>query len=115
MGISVLTASPDEGSSGCLEQHTTSQLPLPQLTVDYPASSKWVTAVGGTNVQLNTDNTIATQEVWNDEDDFGSPQRAADRRQRRRLQRPVPASELPERDNQPESAGGARRRAIVCH
>ena len=73
MGISVLSSSGDDGSAGCIDQHSTSQLPLPQLTVDYPASSKWVTAVGGTNVQLNTDNTISTQEVWNDQADFGSP------------------------------------------
>ena len=68
-GITVVSASGDDGSSGCVDP-SSSELPLPQLTVDYPASSKWVTAVGGTNVQLTPQNTIASQQVWNDENTF---------------------------------------------
>ena len=68
-GITVVSASGDDGSSGCVSPSTTQQ-PLPQLTVDYPASSKWVTSVGGTNVQLTPENAIASQQVWNDENSF---------------------------------------------
>ena len=36
------------------------------LGVNYPASSPWVTGVGGTNVVLDSANRIARQVVWND-------------------------------------------------
>ena len=72
-GISVLSASGDDGSSGCIDPNSTQQQPLPQLGVDYPASSKWVTAIGGTNMQLTPQNTIATQQVWNDLNSFSGP------------------------------------------
>lgn len=74
-GISVVSASGDDGSAGCIDPNSSPQLPvpLPELTVDYPASSKWVTAVGGTNVQLTPENTIASQEVWNDQNAFTVP------------------------------------------
>ncbi|MGA9857685.1 MAG: S53 family serine peptidase [Solirubrobacteraceae bacterium] len=62
-GISVLAASGDDGSSACL---TPSGRPLPGLAVSYPASSPWVTGVGGTNVSLNSANQIIGQQVWND-------------------------------------------------
>ncbi len=62
-GISVLASSGDDGSSACLDP---SGRPLPGLAVSYPASSPWVTGVGGTNVSLNPANQIVGQEVWND-------------------------------------------------
>jgi len=34
--------------------------------VNYPASSPWVTAVGGTNLSLTPANTLSNQVVWND-------------------------------------------------
>ncbi|MGH2915801.1 MAG: S53 family peptidase [Solirubrobacteraceae bacterium] len=62
-GISVFASSGDTGSSACL---TPSDRPLPGLAVSYPASSPWVTGVGGTNVTLNAANQITAQQVWND-------------------------------------------------
>jgi subtilase family serine protease len=66
-GVSVLAASGDSGSTGCLSQKGT---PVDQLAVDFPASSPWVTGVGGTNVTLSVANTIAGQVTWNDEPTF---------------------------------------------
>jgi subtilase family serine protease len=67
-GVSVLAASGDTGSTGCLSGR---DAPLDTLGVDFPASSPWVTGVGGTNLTLSTANTIsdpvADQVVWNDE------------------------------------------------
>ncbi|HET9123675.1 MAG TPA: S53 family peptidase [Solirubrobacteraceae bacterium] len=67
-GVSVLAASGDTGSTGCLSGR---DAPLDTLGVDFPASSPWVTGVGGTNLTLNAANTIsdpvANQVVWNDE------------------------------------------------
>jgi kumamolisin len=67
-GVSVLASSGDDGSTACL---TNKGNPLDMLAVSYPASSPWVTGVGGTNVKLGTDNLIADpatdQVVWNDE------------------------------------------------
>ena len=62
-GISVLASSGDDGSSACL---TPDGRPLPNLAVSYPASSPFVTGVGGTNISLNAANQIVSQEVWND-------------------------------------------------
>jgi subtilase family serine protease len=62
-GISVLASSGDDGSSACLSP--TGQ-PLPGLAVSYPASSPWVTGVGGTNIALNAANQITGETVWND-------------------------------------------------
>ncbi len=38
------------------------------LNVNFPASSPWVTAVGGTNLHLTAQNAIASEVVWNDTD-----------------------------------------------
>ncbi len=62
-GISVLAASGDDGSSAC--QKPGGRL-LHSLAVSFPASSPWVTGVGGTNIALNSANQILTQQVWND-------------------------------------------------
>jgi subtilase family serine protease len=61
-GISVLASSGDAGSSACIGQDG----PLDRLAVSYPASSPYVTAVGGTNVSLTAGNEIQAQTVWND-------------------------------------------------
>jgi kumamolisin len=63
-GVSVLAATGDFGSTACVNQ-TTGQTER-KLAVFYPASSQWVTAVGGTNVVLNHNNVITSQQVWND-------------------------------------------------
>lgn len=62
-GITVLSASGDAGSAGCLGRRGA---PLDALAVDYPASSPFVTAVGGTNLLLSPANKIQQQVVWND-------------------------------------------------
>jgi kumamolisin len=61
-GITVLASSGDDGSTACLNRSG----PIDLLSVSFPASSPLVTGVGGTNVQLNPDNSIASQVVWND-------------------------------------------------
>jgi subtilase family serine protease len=67
-GISVLVSSGDQGSSGCRghysEDKVTTALPL--RAVQLPSSSPFATAVGGTNLVLNKDNTIKDEIVWND-------------------------------------------------
>lgn len=65
-GISVLAAAGDSGSAGCLGSGAQARAPLPQLAVMYPASSPWVTAVGGVNLELSAANRIESQRVWND-------------------------------------------------
>ena len=62
-GITVLASSGDQGSADCTGSNG---LPVPRLAVNYPASSWWVTGVGGTNLLLNSANQIAQQVVWND-------------------------------------------------
>jgi subtilase family serine protease len=69
-GISVLAAAGDEGSTTCLNRKGK---PIRRLSVSFPASSPFVTAVGGTNIHLNTANQIFSSAVWND----GSGQDAA--------------------------------------
>jgi subtilase family serine protease len=61
-GISVLASSGDAGSTACVAKSG----PLDSLAVSFPASSPFVTGVGGTNVTLNHDNQIIRQPVWND-------------------------------------------------
>jgi kumamolisin len=63
-GISVLAASGDNGSADCLGPKGNSRS---LLAVNYPASSWWVTAVGGTNLALDQDNDILNESVWNDQ------------------------------------------------
>jgi kumamolisin len=64
-GISVLAASGDSGSADCTESDGT---PDDFLSVNFPASSPWVTAVGGTNLSLSPQNAIQSEVVWNDTD-----------------------------------------------
>ncbi|HLJ02025.1 MAG TPA: S53 family peptidase [Solirubrobacteraceae bacterium] len=62
-GITVLAAAGDQGSSSCVDNNGAI---VPGLDVSYPASSWFVTAVGGTNVQLGAANQITQEVVWND-------------------------------------------------
>jgi subtilase family serine protease len=62
-GISVLAAAGDDGSSTCVDQRGN---PMRRLAVSFPASSPFVTAVGGTNIALNAANQIVASVVWND-------------------------------------------------
>ncbi len=62
-GITVLASSGDSGSADCTDA---GGVPLPVLAVNYPASSWWVTGVGGTNFTLNASNVITSEVVWND-------------------------------------------------
>lgn len=68
LGITVVVAAGDSGSSACARgvpaNKLTSSDKKPQ--VSWPASSEWVLAVGGTNLTLNADNTIASTGPWND-------------------------------------------------
>jgi subtilase family serine protease len=68
LGITVVVAAGDSGSSTCSRG-----VPAKQLTsadkkphVSWPSSSPWVLSVGGTNLTLNPDNSIASTGVWND-------------------------------------------------
>lgn len=65
-GSTVVAASGDTGSAGC--QRADGQ-PVHRLAVNYPASSSFVTAVGGTNLVLRADNHISQEIVWNDAQD----------------------------------------------
>lgn len=58
LGISVCVASGDSGSSDG-EQDNADH-------VDFPASSPWVLACGGTNLALSADGKIQSETVWND-------------------------------------------------
>ena len=55
LGVTVAAASGDLGFLGCQENAT---------GPGYPASSKWVTGVGGTDLTLDAQNQIAAQPVW---------------------------------------------------
>jgi subtilase family serine protease len=61
-GISVLASSGDTGSSSCIVAGS----PVHALATNYPASSPFVTSVGGTNFVLNAANQIQSQTAWND-------------------------------------------------
>ena len=52
-GISTLAAAGDQGSSACRAMTPNGATALPLLAVSDPASSPFVTAVGGTNISLN--------------------------------------------------------------
>lgn len=62
VGTSVIVAAGDNGTSMCGPEASLEAGPL----VWYPASSPWVTAVGGTRLTLTPDNTRKTERVWND-------------------------------------------------
>ncbi len=61
-GISVFSAAGDSGSSGCYKGDKN----ITALSTVYPATSAYVTAVGGTNLALSTANALTGSGVWND-------------------------------------------------
>jgi len=61
-GTTTLVATGDQGSTPCKNANG-DILPIQGAT--YPSTSPYVTAVGGTNVVLNQDNTLQQQFVWN--------------------------------------------------
>jgi subtilase family serine protease len=67
-GISVLASSGDDGSSSCFDQQG---FPEPHQAVSFPASSPWVTSVGGTNIALDSANDLTNQVVWNSQSGAG--------------------------------------------
>ena len=68
LGITVVVAAGDTGSSACARGVPVSKLTSSEkkAQVSWPASSPWVLAVGGTNLTLNSNNTIASTGTWND-------------------------------------------------
>ncbi len=60
-GTSVLISSGDQGSSACSAEDPTDKA----ASVSFPASSPWVTAVGGTQLRLTKNATRKTEVVWN--------------------------------------------------
>jgi subtilase family serine protease len=68
LGITVVVAAGDTGSSACARGVPASQLTSSEKKpqVSWPASSPWVLAVGGTNLTLDSDNSIASSGPWND-------------------------------------------------
>jgi subtilase family serine protease len=68
LGVTVVVAAGDSGSSTCARGIPASDLTsaLVQPVASWPASSQWVLAVGGTNLTLKPDNSIASTGVWND-------------------------------------------------
>lgn len=70
-GIGSFVSSGDTGSTGCYPNGPGT----PDLTIDpqFPASSRWITAVGGTNLTLTSDNHVHSSGVWNDRNFFIAP------------------------------------------
>ena len=68
LGITVVVAAGDTGSSACARGvapgKLTSADKKPQAS--WPATSPYVLAVGGTNLTLNPDNSVAATGTWND-------------------------------------------------
>jgi subtilase family serine protease len=68
LGITIVVAAGDSGSSSCAHGVQTSQLTSfdEQKSASWPATSPWVLAVGGTNLTLTPANAIESSGVWND-------------------------------------------------
>jgi subtilase family serine protease len=64
-GVSVVSSAGDSGSTSCVNPRSRIGTPFRLKAVSFPASSPWVTGVGGTNVALNAGNGIVRQVVWN--------------------------------------------------
>ncbi len=62
-GQTILVASGDSGSSSCFQFG--GQSFDTSLNADDPAAQPFVTAVGGTNLSLNADNSYQSETVWN--------------------------------------------------
>jgi subtilase family serine protease len=78
LGITIVVAAGDAGSSSCAHGVPTSQLTSfdEQKSASWPATSPWVLTVGGTNLTLTPANTIASSGVWNDTE-YPSPYQQA--------------------------------------
>lgn len=63
VGTSVVVATGDNGTSMCGAEIAEES---GEPTLWYPATSPWVTAVGGTRLVLKSDNTRRAERVWND-------------------------------------------------
>jgi subtilase family serine protease len=68
LGITVVVAAGDAGSSSCAHGVPASKLTSAdrQIQAEWPATSPFVLAVGGTNLTLTAGNTIAASGPWND-------------------------------------------------
>lgn len=64
MGVHVFNSAGDSGSSDCYHYDGVTTA----LSVGYPGSSAYLASVGGSNLLLNADNSIAGEGVWNDLD-----------------------------------------------
>lgn len=78
LGITIVVAAGDSGSSSCAHGVQPSQLTSfdEQQSASWPATSPWVLAVGGTNLTLTPANTIESSGVWNDTE-YPSPYQQA--------------------------------------
>jgi kumamolisin len=68
-GISVFVSTGDQGVTSCRLTIKDQGLEISNahsvVSAGYPATSPWVTAVGGTNLLLDADNAIVEEIVWN--------------------------------------------------
>lgn len=65
-GITYAISTGDSGSTGCFHNLPVIAPETTAVTAAYPSTSKYVTAVGGTNLTLTADNTISSSGTWND-------------------------------------------------
>lgn len=77
-GVSLTVATGDSGAQSCA--HDVSAIPVAQPDLlaqvatnwtGYPASSPWITGVGGTDMVLRRNNTLRRQWAWNDRTTIG--------------------------------------------
>jgi subtilase family serine protease len=78
LGITIVVAAGDSGSSACAHGVSASQLTSfdEQQSASWPATSPWVLAVGGTNLTLTPANAIQSSGLWNDTE-YPSPYQQA--------------------------------------
>ena len=76
LGVSVLTAAGDGGSSACTQFNPDPPPGTEVPSVAFPGSSPWITAVGGTRLVLGEGNARVDEVVWNDTPWGGSSQGA---------------------------------------
>ncbi|MEX1216941.1 MAG: S53 family peptidase [Acidimicrobiales bacterium] len=67
-GIGSFVSSGDTGSTGCYPNGPGT--PNYAIEAQFPASSRWITAVGGTNLTLSADNHVVSSGAWNDRNYF---------------------------------------------
>ena len=72
LGVTMVAASLDGGSSVCSQEEADPPAFLRVQAVAYPASSHWVTGVGGTRIVLGEGNERVDEVVWNDTE-WGGP------------------------------------------